>query len=80
MGSKTFHLSVNLEWLKMQKNLQGIFEEDNKVLSHTEAKEHIEELLGMGWISIPMCGSDDCPDFDYFSGGCPGHRNKEESK
>ena len=22
---------------------------------------------------MPLCDEDECPDFDYFGGGCPGH-------
>ena len=34
-----------------------------------EAFYHLEK----GHKVLPMCDEDECPDFDYFGGGCPGH-------
>lgn len=29
--------------------------------------------LSLGHTCLPMCAKKDCPDFDYFGKGCPGH-------
>ena len=34
---------------------------------------HIYDHLEKGHKVLPLCDEDECPDFDYFGGGCPGH-------
>lgn len=80
MSKEKRHLSLNLQGtLKWRKNLKGLFiKDDGRECSHQEAKQYIADCIAKGWVSVPMCTDEECPDFDYFGGGCPGHPVNEE--
>lgn len=76
----TRHMSINLEGLLRNygKKKIEIFEDENgNFLSDKEARIYIQECLSKGWKLIPMGGEDVCEGFDYFSGGCPGHKKEK---
>lgn len=77
------HMSVNLEGMLRnykKKSMKGFFLDDKgRELSDKECREYIAECQAKGWKKIPMCDESECPDFDYFENGCPGHEiTKEE--
>lgn len=49
-------------------------EKDGKVLSDKEARAELQSLLDQGHKLLPTVSAEECPDFDVFGGGCPGHR------
>lgn len=80
------HMSINLNGLLRnygKKSLKGFFlKEDGKDCTDKEARGYIAECQSKGYKIIPFgCGEEDCPEFDYLGGGCPGHKvNEEETK
>ena len=77
------HMSINLNGLLRnygKKSLKGFFiKEDGKECTNREAREYIAECQKKGYKIIPMgCSDEECPNFDYTGGGCPGHEIIEE--
>lgn len=77
------HMSVNLEGMLRnykKKSMKGFFLDDKgKEMSDKECREYIRQCQAKGWKKIPMCDETECPDFDHFENGCPGHEiTKEE--
>lgn len=76
-------MSININGLLLscgKKSMKGFFiKEDGKKCSNKEAREYIAECQKAGYKVIPFgCSEKECPEFDYFGGGCPGHEiNKE---
>lgn len=81
MAKTIRHMSVDLNGLLKitgKKSLKGFMTDDNgHVLSDKECRDYIQECLDKGWVCIPLGSSGCCPDFDYFGGGCPGHKVEE---
>ena len=44
-----------------------------KNLSHRWIRNYLYDHIEKGHKVLPMCDEDECPDFDYFGGGCTGH-------
>ncbi len=55
------------------RSMRGIIEQEGKGLSDREARNYLNDCLSKGYKVIPMSEDDECPEFDYFGGGCPGH-------
>ena len=77
------HMAMNLAGLLRnygRKSLKGFFfDEKGREISDAECRKYIAECQAKGWKVIPMCSESECPNFDYFGKGCPGHRiTKEE--
>lgn len=77
------HMAMNLAGLLRnygRRSLKGFFfDEKGREMSDAECREYIAECQAKGWKVIPMCGEAECPNFDHFDKGCPGHRiTKEE--
>jgi len=77
------HMAMNLAGLLRnygRRSLKGFFfDEKGRELSDAECRKYIAECQAKGWKVIPMCGEAECPNFDHFDKGCPGHRiTKEE--
>ncbi len=77
------HMSINLNGLLRnygKKSLKGFFvKEDGKECTDRESREYIKECQEKGYKIIPMgCSDEECPNFDYMGGGCPGHEINEE--
>lgn len=72
------HMAMNLAGLLRnygRKSLKGFFfDEKGREMSDAECREYIAECQAKGWKVIPMCGEAECPNFDHFDKGCPGHR------
>ncbi len=69
-------MSINIQGIL--NNYKGrkitIFSDDNgNAVSDSEARKYLAECLAKGWQKIPMCKDNECPNFDHFGGGCPGH-------
>ena len=70
-------MSVNIRGMLencRRKSMAGlIIDDDGRELSDKEARDYLYDHLEKGHKVLPMCDEDECPDFDYFGGGCPGH-------
>lgn len=71
------HMSVNIRGMLdycRRKSMAGLIIDDKgRGLSDKEARDYLYDHLLKGHEVLPMCNEDECPDFDYFGGGCPGH-------
>lgn len=71
------HMSVNIRGMLdycRRKSMAGLIIDDKgRGLSDKEARDYLYDHLEKGHKVLPMCDEDECPDFDYFGGGCPGH-------
>lgn len=71
------HLSVNIQGLLnlyRRKSMTGIMEdEDGRKLTDKEVRAELQQHLELGHTVLPICNEKECPDFNYFGGGCPGH-------
>lgn len=57
-----------------RKSMRGVMSDDNgRPMSDEEVRAELQRHLSLGHKIIPLCNDKDCPDFDYFGGGCPGH-------
>lgn len=79
------HMSINLSGMLRNyehESMKGLLLDDNgKELSDKQCRQYIAQCQSKGWKVIPMCDEKECPGFDYFGGGCPGHEiTKEEYK
>lgn len=73
------HMTINIAGILgprwKRKSLRGLFEdEDGRILSNTEAREMLSEMLAEGKKYFPI---GDCQNFDYQK-GCPGHSNEKD--
>lgn len=80
---KRYHMSININGILRnygKKSLKGFFlKEDGGDCTDKESREYIAECQQKGYKVIPFGYTDEeCPGFDYFGGGCPGHEIKEE--
>lgn len=79
-----YHLSTNIQGLLSLykgKSMKGILSDDKgEELSDLEIREYLNECVEKGWKLIPHCDPKECPDFDYFGHGCPGHSVNIEEK
>ena len=70
-------MSVNIRGMLencRRKSMAGlIIDDDGRELSDKEVRDYLYDHLEKGHKVLPMCDEDECPDFDYFGGGCPGH-------
>ena len=74
--SKTMHMGMSIKGCLdryKRKKINFFTNDDGSQCSDREAREYLKECLEKGWDSFPMCGSEECPDFDHFGKGCPGH-------
>ena len=70
------HMSVNIRGMLnyfRRKSMAGIFHDKGRYLSDEEARNYLYDHIEKGHKVLPMCNENECPDFDYFGGGCPGH-------
>lgn len=70
------HFSCNINGLLKlykKKSMDGLFTVDGKVLNDSEARQFLNDCIEKGYKCLPLGNNDDCPDFDYYGGGCPGH-------
>ena len=44
-----------------------------RYMSDEEARNYLYDHIEKGHNVLPMCVEHECPDFDYFGGGCPRH-------
>lgn len=59
-------------------SLDGLLAVEGKTLNDSEARQFLNECIEKGYKCLPICNSDDCHDFDYYGGGCPGHAVEED--
>lgn len=56
-----------------KKSMKGLLTDDNgKEMTDKEVREYLNDCLAKGWKLLPS--SSKCEGFDYFGGGCPGHK------
>jgi len=71
------HMGVDIQGFlnnyKRRKMVGLMTDDDGKPMSDKQCREYLAECLSKGWTVLPMCGLDECPEFDYFGKGCPGH-------
>lgn len=71
------HLSVDISGMLKyyrRKSMNGLMRDDNgRLMNDKEVRAELQRHLSLGHTVLPMCDDKDCPDFDYFGGGCPGH-------
>ena len=70
------HMSYDIKGilkLYKKKSMYGPLTIDGKVLNDSEARQFLNDCIEKGYKCLPMGDSDDCPNFDYYGGGCPGH-------
>lgn len=75
----TVHMSINIVgFLKNmgRKKITIFTNDDGTQCSDREARQYLQECLAKGWVKIPCCSSDECPDFDHLVGGCPKHEKR----
>lgn len=80
--SNIIHLAIDLRGLL--NNYQGreidiFIDDDGRPLSDVQARIYIEQCLAKGWSLIPSCDDKECPEFDHFFNGCPGHTTKKDT-
>lgn len=71
-----YHVSIDIRGMLnhfRRKSMAGLIVDKGRELSDEEARNYLHDHLEEGHKVLPMCGSDECPEFDYFGGGCPGH-------
>lgn len=57
-----------------KRSMRGlIIDDDGKPLNDAESRQYLYNHIKQGHSVLPMCDDKECPDFDYFGGGCPGH-------
>jgi len=71
------HMSININGILKnfkRRKMTGLFDDKNSLpVSDKLAREYLDYCLKKGWKLIPMCHENECPEFDHFGGGCPGH-------
>lgn len=71
------HMGINIQGMLeyyRRRSMRGlIINDDGKPMTDTEARQYLYNHLKQGHSVLPMCDDKECPDFDYFGGGCPGH-------
>ncbi len=54
--------------------MRGLMIDDKgNEMTDAQVRAELQQHLSLGHTTLPMCDENDCPDFDYFGGGCPGH-------
>lgn len=75
--TEKIHMSINIQGMLnfyRRKSMNGLMTDDNGVpMSDKEVRAELHRHLELGHTLLPMCDERECPDFDYFGGGCPGH-------
>ena len=57
-----------------RKSLAGLFTtDDGRKATDKEVRDFLQKHLSEGHTCIPFGDPSECPDFDYFGKGCPGH-------
>ena len=70
------HMCVNIRGMLnnfRRKSMAGLIVDKGRELSDEEVRNYLYDHIEKGHKVLPMCDEDECPDFDYFGGGCPGH-------
>lgn len=71
------HMRVSIEgmikYFKRRK-MDGLMTTDEGIpVSDSQARAYLKECHEKGWKVIPTVKDSECPNFDHFGGGCPGH-------
>lgn len=73
----TRHMSIDIQGLVNHyrgRSMLGLMtDDDDRIMTDKECRAELKRHLSLGHTVLPMCDDKDCPDFDYFGGGCPGH-------
>ena len=70
------HMSANIRGMLncfKRDSTAGRMGDHGRELSDEESRNDLYDHLEKGHKVLPLCEEDECPDFDYFGGGCPGH-------
>jgi len=70
------HLSISIQGIlnrHKRKKINFFSDENGDEISDKKAREYLKECQQKGYKILPCCGEEECPDFDYFENGCPGH-------
>jgi hypothetical protein len=73
--NRRIHMSASIGGLlrKTDQQLDMIMSDENGPLSGSAARQKLEAMQAEGRTLIRACDESECPDFDEFGGGCPGH-------
>lgn len=71
------HLSIDIQGFLnhyYRRSMKGLMlDDDGRLMTDKEVRAELKRHLSLGHTVLPMCDEKECPDFDYFGGGCPGH-------
>lgn len=73
------HMSMSIEGClrnHKRKKITFFTNDDGTQCSDKDARAYLAECLAKGWVKIPTCSDDECPNFDHFGGGCPKHEKR----
>lgn len=79
--AKRIHMSVNIKGFLRNfkgKHLNGMMTDNGVPLSGRECRNRLYRMLSEGKKLIRTCDESECPDFDEFENGCPGHEIPQE--
>jgi len=73
------HMKVDIKGalMRSERELSAMFTNDGRPMSGKQVKRELMDLLQKGYSVMPVCDQEECPDFDWFGGGCPGHPMQE---
>lgn len=75
--TRKVHMSIDIRGLANHyrgRSMLGLMtDDDGRMMSDKEVRAELQRHLSLGHTVLPMCDEKDCPDFDYFGKGCPGH-------
>ena len=75
--TENIHMSINIRGILKfyrHRSMSGLmFDDDGRKMTDAEVRAELQRHLDLGHKLIPSCDEHECPDFDYFKHGCPGH-------
>jgi hypothetical protein len=79
----TRHMCVDIQGLlnmyKRRKMVDVMTTDEGRKMSDAECREYLAKCQSNGWTVLPLVTGAECPDFDYFRHGCPGHLKRVET-
>jgi hypothetical protein len=75
-GADKIHTCIDIENLMRvhgRKSLDFFTADDGTPLTDSEVRAKFKAALAKGHRLYPLCKDGECPDFDPYVNGCPGH-------
>jgi len=76
------HMSIALRLLVLQVKQYPdaeILRSGKRWIKGKEALATLARMKDEGVDCLPLCSRNECPDFDYTGGGCPGHEKLDNA-